>query len=356
MWIWLQMVNPTLTHGTSRKALLRLSDCVRRNMDLVTLVDFCSGLAQTVKESASCNLPSSTRAIDLLWGWMDGQVSVCLTCFDWDPQEYRTCSCLGLTFLFTDYFLTHLKLYANYSLHRDSQILPWNLSWVVSVSAGVSAKKPKALMPSCGSIAGKCNGSEGFINSEMQRHFCFAICKWNVWPTFGSVSLNPHCHLLKNNFKHIHWAEVKGRPASPHVSACAAFSKQPWFSQQRAGSALCKSSSCWGVRGWSEVLEGQTGNIESFQQQGFEKSETLWASLKPAMSCFCRWMREPDVISPSREHVIPAGSSQRMSSSNVSESIHFKEKVPDVISIKMNIKALSTSQKRTILKPALSCL
>ena len=166
----------------------------------------------------------------------------------------------------------------------------------------------------------------------------------------------PHCHLLKNNFKHIHWAEVKGRPASPHVSACAAFSKQPWFSQQRAGSALCKSYSCWGVRGWSEVLEGQTGNIESFQQQGFEKSETLWASLKPAMSCFCRWMREPDVISPSREHVIPAGSSQRMSSSNVSESIHFKEKVPDVISIKMNIKALSTSQKRTILKPALSCL
>ena len=43
-------------------------------------------------------------------------------------------------------------------------------------------------------------------------------------------------------------AELKGNPRSPHLIACAAFSKQPWFSRQRAGSALRKSSCCWGMR------------------------------------------------------------------------------------------------------------
>ena len=50
----------------------------------------------------------------------------------------------------------------------------------------------------------------------------------------------------------------------------------PGFFRQRAGSALHNSSSCWGIRGWSRVLVGQTGNIESFQcSKVLKTTETL---------------------------------------------------------------------------------
>ena len=155
---------------------------------------------------------------------------------------------------------------------------------------------------------------------------------------------------------------AQSRPTSPHVSACPALSKDPWCSRQRAGSALRNSSTCWGVRSWSEVLEGQTGNIESFMQHGFGKAEThregaihwcdaalsgdaaLCDEIRSTQHCCaCRWTREPDVNSSSTEYVIPAWSLQRMSS-NVSGSIPFEEKEPDVISV--NMKCLSRSQKR----------
>ena len=73
------------------------------------------------------------------------------------------------------------------------------------------------------------------------------------------------CHLFQHGCE---IPEQKSKAALRlRMWLCAAFNKQPWFYWQRAGSALCKSSSCWGVR-------GQTGNIESFQRRKvLEKSE-----------------------------------------------------------------------------------
>ena len=135
------------------------------------------------------------------------------------------------------------------------------------------------------------------------------------------------CHLFQ------HGCEIpEQKSKAAHVSACATFNKEPWFYWQRAGSALRKSSSCWGVR-------GQTGNIESFQRRKVLKNLKHFAKetslrtpvtqlyvmkLRSTQDCPI-WGQMKDVILPSREYVIPEGSLQRMSS-NVSESILFDKK------------------------------
>ena len=52
------------------------------------------------------------------------------------------------------------------------------------------------------------------------KHALFLDTKQQAW-------IHSHCVLAE-----------EGRHASLHLIACAAFSKQPWFSRQRAGSAL----------------------------------------------------------------------------------------------------------------------
>ena len=67
-----------------------------------------------------------------------------------------------------------------FSLCRDSQIFTENLSWIVSAGyIGVSAQKPETLMP----------WRIYQLWDSVVETFLQAT-KWNVWPTFTSVSLS----------------------------------------------------------------------------------------------------------------------------------------------------------------------
>ena len=112
---------------------------------------------------------------------------------------------------------------------------------------------------------------------------------------FGAISLMP---MLPSKV----W-ETYTRPTLTRSSPPG---KEPWFSRQRAASALRNSSSSWGLparfwKNWNVLWRSHPFAWRSFVR---------WCNFMLRSTqhcCTCRWIRAPDVNSSSTEYVTPAG-------------------------------------------------